>query len=97
MEKGKAEAVVIDAVEGIRRGLVQAKKGMGRSVDEVFDSIEEEAARDIGDCGRIENLGRLAITMPVVFPVTGWSERIVGRTPGSAPGSAPLLFQNSRK
>jgi len=51
MEKGKAEAVVIDAVEGIRRGLVQAKKGMGRSVDEVFDSIEEEAARDIGDCG----------------------------------------------
>jgi prevent-host-death family protein len=54
--KGKAEAVVmdaaayqrladnLDAVEGIRRGLVQAKKGMGRSVDDVFDSIEKDAA-----------------------------------------------------
>jgi len=54
--KGKAEAVVmdtavyqrladnLDAVEGIRRGLVQAKKGMGRSIDEVFDSIEKDAA-----------------------------------------------------
>jgi PHD/YefM family antitoxin component YafN of YafNO toxin-antitoxin module len=54
--KGKAEAVVMDAVayqrladnmdavEGIRRGLLQAKHGMGRSVDEVFDSIEKEAA-----------------------------------------------------
>jgi prevent-host-death family protein len=47
--KGKAEVVVmdagayqqmadrVDAVDGIRRGLVQAKKGLGRSVDEVFD------------------------------------------------------------
>lgn len=54
--KGRAEAVVMDAaaywrladyqdaVEGIRRGLDQAKKGMGRSVDEVFDSIEKDAA-----------------------------------------------------
>lgn len=50
--KGKAEAVVMDpvvyqrladyhdAVAGIRRGLAQAKKGLGRSVDEVFDAIE---------------------------------------------------------
>jgi hypothetical protein len=50
--KGKAEVVVRDAVEGIRRGLVQAKKGMGRSVDEVFDSIEEDA----GIVGQVENL-----------------------------------------
>jgi prevent-host-death family protein len=54
--KGKAEAVIMDAaayqrltdyqdaVEGIRRGLDHAKKGMGRPVDEVFDSIEREAA-----------------------------------------------------
>jgi PHD/YefM family antitoxin component YafN of YafNO toxin-antitoxin module len=54
--KGKAEAVVMepavyqkiadyhDAVEGIRRGLQQAQKGLGRSVDEVFDAIEKEAA-----------------------------------------------------
>lgn len=51
--KGKAEAVVMDAavyqrladqvsaVEGIRRGLAQARKGMGRPVDEVFDAIEK--------------------------------------------------------
>ena len=49
---GKAEAVVMDpvayqrlaeyhdTVAGIRRGLSQAKKGLGRSVDEVFDAIE---------------------------------------------------------
>ena len=48
--KGKAEAVVmapavyqkladrLDAIEGIRRGLAQAKKGMGRFVDDVFDA-----------------------------------------------------------
>ena len=54
--KGKAEAVVMapavyrkladyhDAVEGIRRGLVHAKKGLGRSVDEVFDAIEKDTA-----------------------------------------------------
>ena len=52
---GKAEAVVLnaaayrevaghlDAVASIRRGLSQAKKGMGRSVDEVFDDLEREA------------------------------------------------------
>ncbi len=52
---GKAEAIVmdasayqevasyLDAVAGIRRGLAQAKKGLGRSVDEVFDDLEREA------------------------------------------------------
>jgi predicted transcriptional regulator len=50
--KGKAEAIVLepaayqrfaeyqDTVAGIRRGLAQAKKGLGRSVDDVFDAIE---------------------------------------------------------
>ncbi|MDP8983173.1 MAG: hypothetical protein M3O35_21570 [Acidobacteriota bacterium] len=33
-----------DAVAAIRRGLTQARKGMGRSVDEVFDDIEKECA-----------------------------------------------------
>ena len=49
---GKAEAVVLDAaafhevaqqldtVANIRRGLTQAKKGLGRSIDEVFDDLE---------------------------------------------------------
>jgi prevent-host-death family protein len=53
--KGKAEVVVMDAgayqqmadrvdtVEGIGRGLAQAKKGLGRTVDEVFDDIERPA------------------------------------------------------
>jgi prevent-host-death family protein len=53
--KGKAEVVVMDAgtyqqladridtVEGIRRGLAQASRGLGRSVDEVFDDIERRA------------------------------------------------------
>ncbi len=53
--KGKAEVVVMDAgayqqlanridtVEGIRRGLAQAKRGLGRSVDEVFDDFERRA------------------------------------------------------
>jgi len=53
--KGKAEAVVmtadawqqmadrVSAVGGIRRGLAQAKKGQGRSVDEVFDDLERDA------------------------------------------------------
>jgi prevent-host-death family protein len=52
--KGKAEAVIMapaayqrlaeyhDAVAGIRRGLAQAGKGLGRAVDEVFDEIERE-------------------------------------------------------
>ena len=50
--KGKAEAVVMDAatyqrmaerlstIEGIQRGLAQARKGQGRGVDEVFDALE---------------------------------------------------------
>lgn len=50
--KGKAEAVVmaastyqrmadrLSAIEGISRGLAQAKKGKGRSVDEVFDALD---------------------------------------------------------
>lgn len=53
--KGKAEAVVLDAaayrdvadhldaIAGIRRGLAQAKKGLGRPVDEVFDELERES------------------------------------------------------
>jgi len=28
------------AIAGIRRGLAQARKGMGRPVDEVFDDLE---------------------------------------------------------
>ena len=51
---GKAEAVLLDAalyqevaahldsVTSIRRGLAQAKQGMGRTVDEVFDDLERE-------------------------------------------------------
>ncbi len=50
--KGKAKAVLFDAaaseevaqqldtVANIRRGLAQAKRGVGRSVDEVFDDLE---------------------------------------------------------
>jgi hypothetical protein len=53
--KGKAEAILLDAsayqevaahldaVASIRRGLAQAKKGMGRPVDDVFDELEREA------------------------------------------------------
>jgi prevent-host-death family protein len=53
--KGKAEAVLLDAaayqdvaahldaVASIRRGLAQAKKGMGRPVDDVFDELERQA------------------------------------------------------
>jgi len=52
---GRAEAVVMDAtayrmlvdqvdgVEGVRRGLVEARKGLGRPVDEVFDDIEKSS------------------------------------------------------
>jgi prevent-host-death family protein len=51
--KGKAAAVVLDAaayqdvadhldaVARIRRGLAQAKMGFGRTVDEVFDELEQ--------------------------------------------------------
>jgi prevent-host-death family protein len=50
--KGRAEAVLVDAaayqevasqldaVASIRRGLAQARKGEGRSVDEVFGELE---------------------------------------------------------
>ena len=53
--KGKAEAVVLDAaayrdvadhldaIASIRRGLTQAKKGLGRPVDVVFDELERES------------------------------------------------------
>ena len=53
--KGKAEAVLLDAaayqdvadhldaIARIRRGLAQAKKGLGRPVDEVFDELERES------------------------------------------------------
>jgi hypothetical protein len=53
--KEKAEAVVLDApayqdvadhldaIASIRRGLAQAKKGLGRPVDEVFDELQRES------------------------------------------------------
>jgi prevent-host-death family protein len=53
--KGKAAAVLLDAaayrdiadhldaVAGIRRGLAQAKKGVGRTADEVFDELEDHS------------------------------------------------------
>jgi prevent-host-death family protein len=56
--KGRAEAVVIDAasyrevaghldtIASIRRGLAQAKKGMGRSVDDVFDDLDRETSSE---------------------------------------------------
>ena len=52
---GKAEAVVLDAsayrevvdrleaIASIRRGLGQARRGLGRPVDEVFDQLETES------------------------------------------------------
>lgn len=52
--KGKAEAVILDAaayrdvadhldaVASIRRGLAQARKGLGRTVDAVFDELEDQ-------------------------------------------------------
>jgi len=51
---GKAEAVVLDpgtyqqvadhldVIAKIRRGLAQAKRGEGQTVDEVFDELERE-------------------------------------------------------
>jgi prevent-host-death family protein len=50
---GKAEAVLLDpvayqqvasqldVVASIRRGLLQAEKGVGRDVDDVFDELED--------------------------------------------------------
>jgi hypothetical protein len=32
-----------DSIKGIRRRLAQAKKGLGRSADEVFDALERDA------------------------------------------------------
>lgn len=34
----------LDAVASIRRGLAQARKGMGRPADDVFDDLEREDA-----------------------------------------------------
>ena len=54
--KGKAEVVVLDAkayqevasqldaVASIRRGLAQARKGIGRPASDVFDDLEQEDA-----------------------------------------------------
>lgn len=47
IDGGEAEVFVVaaedsDSVVRIRRGLDQAKKGMGRSVDEVFADNESE-------------------------------------------------------
>ena len=51
---GKAEAVLLDAaayqevaghlevVASVRRGLVQARRGVGRTADEVFDELARE-------------------------------------------------------
>jgi hypothetical protein len=39
------EADDLGSIEGIRRGLVEAKKSLGRSADEVSDGLE----RDAGD------------------------------------------------
>jgi prevent-host-death family protein len=51
---GKAEAVLLDAsayqevasqldaITSIRRGLAQARKGVGRPADDVFDEMERE-------------------------------------------------------
>ena len=56
---GKAEAVVLDAkayqevasqldaVASIRRGFAQARKGMGRPADNVFDDLERDDRTDI--------------------------------------------------
>jgi prevent-host-death family protein len=56
--KGKAEAVVLDAasyrevaehldaIAGIRRGLAETKKGVGRPADEVFAELRDEAAAE---------------------------------------------------
>jgi prevent-host-death family protein len=53
--KGKAEAVLLDAaayqdvaghldaLASIRRSLAQAKKGLGRPVDEVFDELKDQS------------------------------------------------------
>src|SRR5271168_5430734 len=53
---GKAEAVILDAkayqevasqldaVASIRRGLAQARKGMGRPADAIFDDLDREDA-----------------------------------------------------
>ncbi|HXZ42125.1 MAG TPA: type II toxin-antitoxin system Phd/YefM family antitoxin [Terriglobales bacterium] len=53
--KGKAEVVLLDAatyqqiadyldaVAGIREGLDQMKKGLGRQADEVFDNLQRDA------------------------------------------------------
>jgi prevent-host-death family protein len=55
--RGKAEAVVLDAasyqevathvdtMENIRRGLAQAKKGMGRPADDVLDELERKTKK----------------------------------------------------
>jgi prevent-host-death family protein len=54
---GKAEAIVLDpaayqqvadqldTMSSIRRGLAQAKRGEGQTVDEVLDGIEEQVSR----------------------------------------------------
>lgn len=33
----------LEAIAGVRRGLAQAERGQGRSVDEVFDELERES------------------------------------------------------
>jgi hypothetical protein len=42
----EAEAGYLDVLASIRRGLVQAREGAGRTVDEVFDGLEQETQSD---------------------------------------------------
>ena len=43
MKKATDVSDHLDAIASIRRGLAQAKEGLGRPVDEVFDDLEREA------------------------------------------------------
>ena len=64
VEKGKAEAMLPDAVSGqasqldavarIRRGLAQARKGMGRPADAVFDDLGTRRCLLAQPEGRVE-------------------------------------------
>ncbi len=44
MKKATDAVDDLDALASIRRGLAQAKKGLGRPVDEVFDDLERKVA-----------------------------------------------------
>jgi len=42
--KRKAANRETDSIKGTRRGLAQAKKGLGRSIEEVFEALELNTA-----------------------------------------------------